>query len=184
MWCCFSLGDAHGLHCEPPHTPVARAAFENSCIEFIFAQCCLSKCLKITPLSQDKVCFYLDLAFCVIQSESVFAAFQFRREATQCWDLCQSASEEMSSRVIKDASAKPGAVWKSSEGDTAPSATKQDFKSHIIESSTGSSANCQTVEGSSSKFRAQDLFGSVLCMFVNLKAISFLSLNGLCAVFK
>lgn len=50
------------------HTPVARAAFENSCIEFIFAQCCVSECLNITPLSQDKVCFYLDLAFCVIQT--------------------------------------------------------------------------------------------------------------------
>lgn len=41
VWCCFSLRDAHGLHCEPPHThtPVARSAFENSSIEFIFVFC-------------------------------------------------------------------------------------------------------------------------------------------------
>lgn len=61
---------------------------------------------------------------------------------------------------------KPGAVWKSSEGDTAPSATKRailkvtQLSHHCW--STGSSANCQTVGGSSSKFQARNLFGGVL----------------------
>lgn len=47
--CCFSLGDAHKLHCEPPHTPVATSAFDN-------AQN-LDSVHKIMPLSQDKVWF-------------------------------------------------------------------------------------------------------------------------------
>lgn len=68
----------------------------------------------------------------------------------QCWDLCQTASEEMSSGETKDASAKPGTVWKSSEGDAAPSATKQDFSKvtelNHLRWSTGSSASCQTAE--------------------------------------
>lgn len=68
---------------------------------------------KNTPLPQEKVWFYLDVLLRVIpdgggQSGSVFAASEFRREASRRRDLCQSASEEMSSRVIKDASAKPG----------------------------------------------------------------------------
>lgn len=126
--------------------------------------------LKITPLSQDEVCVYLDLLLCVIQAGDQFAACDCRREAAQRWErkwrnvlCCEQACVSEARYGVKE-------QWR---WDCTLSDQTRLSKSHLPESSLlGNRIFCHLPDcrGSSSS----------LGMFVNLTVIFSLSLNGLC----